>query len=111
LSISPVGILGPVSLPVTGSNCIASITVRLGSICDAQLVNMRCTIWGQIHRNPQSISSLILWLKEPFSDWTTPSTLEIPSCIVARGLIFLPQNFAQLILDSSVHCHFASRAQ
>ena len=40
--------------------------------------------------------------KEPFSDLTTPSALEIPSCIVARGLIFLPQNFAQLILDSTV---------
>ena len=26
-------------------------------------VNMQCTIWGQIQRDPQSINSLILWLE------------------------------------------------
>ena len=35
--------------------------------------------------------------------------LEIRSCIVARGLIFLPQNFAQFCIR--FHCPFASRAQ
>ena len=35
-------------------------------------------------------------------DRTTPSALEIRCRIVARGLIFLPQNFAQLLLDSTV---------
>ena len=27
------------------------------------VVNMRCAIWGQIQRDPQSINSLILWLE------------------------------------------------
>ena len=63
---------------------------------------MQCTIWGKIQRDPQSINSLILWWKEPFSDRASPSTLEIRYRIDARGLIFLPQNFAQLILDSTV---------
>ena len=69
-------------------------TVRLGAIY--------CAIWGQIQRDPQSINSQFYGWKEPCSDRTSPSTLEITSCIVARGLIFLPQNFAQLVLDSTV---------
>ena len=75
-------------------------TVRLGAIY--------CAIWGQIQRDPQSINSQFYGWKEPCSDRTSPSTLEITSCIVARGLIFLPQNFAQLVLDSTVvlrHAH------
>jgi hypothetical protein len=42
------------------------------------------------------------FMVEPFSDRMSPSALKIPSCIVARGLIFLPQNFSQLIFDSTV---------
>ena len=69
-------------------------------------------VWGQyVMRNlgANSVRPLVdkftnfMW-NEPFSDRTTHSALEILSCIVARGLIFLPQNFAQLILDL---CHSA----
>ena len=65
-------------------------------------VNMRCTIWGQIQRDPQSISSLILWLEGTLSDRTTPSALEIRSCIVQGASFFSPKILLSFVLDFTV---------